>query len=522
MPAKIVGNDPALPNYARPEYIEVAPDLNLIRNELGGTRSMHLASKDYISKWSAETKSNYDMRRRGETFFEGLGRTLSAAVGMLFAKPPAMEWNQSEAAMAEHWQNIDAAGTAGEVFVKRFAEDALKNGLSILLIDHPQSPEGTVVTAANERELNLRPTWASYCRSSAINWFVETVENAATLTLLVLHEPALVRSGLFGVKTEHRYRILRLLPPGAKQGNDAALEHWTATWELWRLKNDDGTQVTDFEQIRFGTFKGRDGLPSSRLPVAIAYAGRTDAQMCAVPPLMGVAWANLSHWQLSTDLRFNTLVAGFAQPTITGRIATDDMTSTIPKKVEIGPLALVHLEAGGTFAWTEAAGTGLGRLAELVLEKLRQIGALGVAFLTQDTRAAETAEAKRLDAAAENATLATAAQGIEDAVNLALEFHAWYLGIDKAGSPVLTLSRDYEDTSIDATIMTAYVNAVEKAGLPVRLLLEAWQQGGRIASDEDLDALEMEIMANQQAIADQQAAEAEAAAKAAQGKPVAA
>jgi hypothetical protein len=208
--------------------------------------------------------------------------------------------------------------------------------------------------------------------------------------------------------------------------------------------------------------------------------------------LLGVAWANLAHWQLSTSLRFNSEVAGFAQPTVIGSLVAD-ATSGL-QKLEIGPLVSVQVEAGGDFKWVEPAGTGLERLALLVLEKLRQIAALGVSFLMTDTRAAETAEAKRLDAAAENATLATAATGIQDAINLALEIHAWYLGIEKVGAPVLTISHDFESTTMAADIMQAYIAGM-KEGIPPRVLLEAWQQGGRIKEDEDLDKLESEINA---------------------------
>src|SRR5688572_23351635 len=116
----IIGTDPALPNYARPEYRAVAADLKLIADELGGTRAMHTASEGYIASLLAEARENYDKRRQCETFFEGFGRTLSAAVGMLFARPPQMVWNKSETAFAEHWANIDAGGTAGPVFLKRF------------------------------------------------------------------------------------------------------------------------------------------------------------------------------------------------------------------------------------------------------------------------------------------------------------------------------------------------------------------------------------------------------------------
>ncbi|HYF06482.1 MAG TPA: DUF4055 domain-containing protein [Acetobacteraceae bacterium] len=503
MPVTVLGKDSALPNYARPEFTRVAPDLKLIEDELGGTRAMHDASETYIRKWSDEETDNYKFRRTCETFFEGLGRTLSAAVGMLFAKPPAVEWNRSRQPVEAHWANIDAEGTAGHVFVKRFAEAALRDGLALLMVDHPPAPAGVVVTAANEDELNLRPTWAFYPRAAVINWQTEVIDNVRTLTLLVLYEPATERDGEFGIRTLHRYRVLRLVPVE----QDGTIVARAAEWRLWEMRGD-GVRTEDFVDMGSGTFRNRAGQVASRLPVAIGYTGRTDAPMVARPPLLGVAWANLSHWQLSTDLRFNTIVAGFAQPTLIGRLVSDDQTGAAPPRLKIGPLVLVNIEQGGDFRWTEAPGSGLKQLAELVLEKLNQIAHLGVSFLQRDTRAPETAEAKRLDAAAENATLATAAQGIEDAVNLGFELHAWYLGIDRAGAPVATLSRDYGDTALAADIMTAYVRGVADAGLPVRLLLEAWQQGGRIKADEDLEALEMEVMANQQAIADQKATEA--------------
>jgi hypothetical protein len=248
--------------------------------------------------------------------------------------------------------------------------------------------------------------------------------------------------------------------------------------------------------------------------VAVAHTGRSDGLMQSSIPLMGVANANLSHWQLSSDLRFNTLVASFAQPVIKGQSDTfNPVTQTyVPADLKIGPLVAVRLSDTPTsmFQWAEPLGTGLERLAKLVLGKLEEIAALGVSFLQRDKRAAETAEAKAMDAAAENSTLATAGQGIEDAANLALEIHAWYLGIPKVDAPVATLNRDYENVALSAEIMTAYVKAVADAGLPMRVMLDAFQQGGRIPLDANLDELEMEAMANAQANVDRKAEEAAA------------
>ena len=124
---------------------------------------------------------------------------------------------------------------------------------------------------------------------------------------------------------------------------------------------------------------------------------------------------------------------------------------------------------------------------------------LGMNFLAGDTRQAETAEVKRLDATAENATLATGAQGVDDGMNQAFLHVAWFMGLEESQAPVISLNRDFESVAMDASTMAVYVAAVEKAGLPGRLLLEAWQKGGRIPADVDLDELEAEMMAVQAA-----------------------
>src|SRR3954463_4446058 len=96
-----------LPSYRRPELLAALDDLDMMQDLLQGTRRMHDRSHIYIRKWSSERQETYDIRRKIEKLFEGLARTLSASVGMLYAKNPSINWNQSEAAMSPDWDNID-------------------------------------------------------------------------------------------------------------------------------------------------------------------------------------------------------------------------------------------------------------------------------------------------------------------------------------------------------------------------------------------------------------------------------
>lgn len=492
----LTNTDASLPSFVRPEVLAATPDLVLVHDLLSGTRRMWEQSNQvpYIRKWKDEQNDVYDIRRQCETVFEGLGRTLSAATGMLFAKDPEITWNASETAMTDQWPNLDGAGNSGPVVVKRFAEGALRDGFGVIVVDHPSAPidpetkQPIQITDANAIEYGLRPTWALYARSAIINWRTATINNKKQLTMIVFHESADVETGTYGITRVHRYRVLRLvLTPDGYQ----------ATWTLYELTGDDATKPESYLLRDSGVYRGegKKGTVADFLPVAIGYTGRTDAPMCATIPLLGVAWANLAHWQISTDLRFYRMLSAFPQPTIIGELAqeSDGKGGSNPGKLRIGPLVVVHLNPSqngeASFGWTELSGTSMVQLEQGIQEKLKQMSQLGMSFLTTDTRAAETAEAKRLDSVAENSTLATAAVGISDAVTMALEFHAWYLGIEKAGAPVLSLNTDFGNTVMDAALMQAY-GALVKEGFPKRLVLEAMQEGGRIKPDADLDELE--------------------------------
>jgi hypothetical protein len=333
-----------------------------------------------------------------------------------------------------------------------------------LLVDHtPAPPKDTLplgtVTDDITKALGLRPTWAMYSRAQAINWRTGRVNNETRLTMIVFHECADVETGSFGIKTVHRYRVLRL-------------EDGVATWTLYEQTKTDAMSADAFAVVGSGTFTNRVGKAADFLPVAIGYTGRTDAPLCSTIPLLGVAWANLAHWQLSTTLRFSAEVAGYAQGVIVGDIAQEQGANgqMVPGKVRMGPLTLIHLKGdNASFEWKAPPVEAFAPLEVRIAEKLEQMGQMGMSFLTPDKRAAETVAAKRLDATAEFSTLATSAQGIEDAVNAAWEFTGWYLGIEKAGCPVTTINTDFEAITIEADVMGAYAQLIDK-GYPKRLV----------------------------------------------------
>ncbi len=520
----ITSDDSDFPSYVRPEWKRWLPDLNLLFRLLAGTRVMHSYASEYIRKWADEDDKVYNIRSISEQVFEGLGRTLSAAIGMLFAKPPAVDWGTggAEGAMVDHWDNIDGAGTSANVFIKRFAESSLRDGLGIILVDFPSAPidpatgEPRVVNSDEAEVLGLRPTWAKYDRGMVRNWQTGKIDNQSVLTQATLYEPLFVQSGKFGVEWEHRWRFLKLNVGVAEDGSTFA----EAEWFLWRLlPGKDGAEEEDFQLLDTGRFTNKDGDIATRLPIVIAYAGRKESMLVAVPPLLGVAWANLGLWQISTNVRFYLDLVSFPQPTVVGDLAEtqgidkEGNRITLPGSLKMGPMVAVHLTAGdkesgpSSYTFTTPDSDGFVPNEKAMQRKREDIAAMGMSFLDRDKRTAETAEAKRLDATAENATLATAAQGLDDGINQALEIHAWYLGIPPEQAPKVTLNRDFESTVMDARMMEAWISGVEKAGMPPHVLLEAWKKGGQIPEGVDIEELALEMLANAAAAEAQRQAE---------------
>jgi len=459
----MIDRDPKRPGYRRPESVAALPDLELCADLVAGTRRMHEKAVTYVRKWPSEDTGVYAYRSTCEDLYEGYARVLNASTGLLFGQPPVLSGSDAAlATIAPDWENIDRAGTHGEVFARRAAYLALRDGYSVILVDHPPRPEG-VVTRADAARVGLRPAWALYERSHVLSWHTSD-EASDVLTMLTLLEPTSVPNG-YGVEERAYVRELRVIDG-------------IATWRLIDITDDaDGVEVDS------GVFRDRTGRPFGALPVAIVYGGSdVPAPLVTRPPLMGVAWSNLSHYQISSELRFYSSVSSYPQPTIEGRLQNDPNTGR-PMALEMGPLVVVNVSEGSSFRWTEISGASATQLAARVADKLAAMASQGLAFLTGES-VNKTATQTRLETAGQTASLQTAARGIADGLNAALAYHAQYYGIAAMDAPVITLSVADDGGPMDAAVMGA-IGSLVREGLPTLYAAKLLQAGGRLPADAD-------------------------------------
>jgi hypothetical protein len=418
---------PNSPNWQHPDAASSAPQLQRLADFTAGTDAVREHASTYLPKFSAESHEDWQ-RRAGSAPAPGtLSRTIDASVGRLFAIPPVLDGSGS---VVQEWEDIDTAGTHGDVWASRLAALAIRDGLALIVVDAPTAPSDTVpLTDAPA----YRPRWLRYTRSQVRNWSTGIVGGKAVLTLLVLDEVEAVPDGAFGMKDEQRRRVFRLTDSGP-------------TVQVWR-------EVTDTQGQRWEPLSEPVLYRGPReIPVAIAYVGKPTAPLVVKPPLLALCDAVQHFWTRQVNIAYYEDLACFPQPTVVGRLSSRGDGADGPAKLELGPNTYVGVEMGGDFKFAELAGSSMRELRENQRERRLEIGALGLSFLVSETRSAETAKAKALDSAAENATLSDAARGIEDALNQALIFHASYT--PGATPATVSLNKNLTGETLDAPTMT--------------------------------------------------------------------
>jgi hypothetical protein len=437
------------PDYKHPQYAVMRALWQVCRDFVAGTATVRAKRETYLPRHEAEEPADYDLRLKYAVVYNAFARALDALTGLAFQNNPELGADVGPQTRAD-WENIDLKGTHGDVFARRLLLEGLITGYVGLLTDMP--PARPNLTLAQERALGVRPYWVMYTAEQIVNWRVGPMDDGQLgLTLLVLDEPVVVPDGAFGQKTIPQFRVFRKDAPGAP-----------VLWQVWRQEA--GKAYTIFEE---------GVLTNPRIPFGVGKFGPTTngAWLDTRPPLYDLAELNISHYRLLTDRRH---IMHLACVPILAEIG-----STPPKPGQqqrvIGPGALVQIpNPDGDLKYVEPAGTGLAPTREELQDTERRMAQTSLAFLASETRAAETAEGKRIDSAAQNATLSSTIRALEDLLEEALGHHAYYRN-ETPGS--VTLNRQFEELELTPQMIKVLSDMVAVNQLDLDTFWELLKQG---------------------------------------------
>jgi hypothetical protein len=440
--------------------------LELVRDLAAGAERVRGRATVYLPRAPGEEPANYTDRLNRSVYHNFFGRTTEGLTGLVFRKDPEMG-DDVPPKIRDHWENIDNAGTHGDVFVRDLFEDALTAGHAAILVEYPNTG-GQVLSL--KAESPLRPYWVHVYKDNIVSWRTDIEAGAQVLTQLVLLERTMVPNGEYGEREQVRYRVFRR-------------ENGVVAFQLLEVTKNNTVMVVDEGPITNQT----------EIPIAeVATSGRYGL-FESIPPLLDLAYLNVAHYQQWSDYATSIHMTCVPILFMAGVMPTEQDG----KQVVVGPNAAVRSQdTNAKVSYVSHDGGALDACKAALDDLKADMGTLGLAMLAPQKRTAETAEAKRLDKSTADSALAVAARGLQDAVERALQFHANYMRMDSGGS--VEINRDFEGLLMEAPVMQAYA-ALVNAGFPEMAVLEMLQRGGRIPEDTDLEELHLEMLAGQQA-----------------------
>jgi hypothetical protein len=437
------------------------PALEMCRDLFAGPEQVRAKGPLYLPKAPGEDADDYRVRLQRSVFFNAFRHTVEGLVGFVFRKDPVLS-EDVPAQLKEDWENIDNAGTHGDVFLRELMTDAQVAGHGAILVEYPKT--GGTQTLADEL-LAVRPYWVHIKKDHIVSWRTANENGRPVLTQLVVKECTMEPNGQFGEEERTRYRVFY-------RDGVVGFRLLEVTKDNQVLLVDEGTYPTQTE-----------------IPVAEIKTNGSKSMFESTPPLIDVAFLNVAHYQGDSDYKYSIyktnvpilFAAGFNMDEEGGEVV-------------IGPNSMIVQNGpDAKLAYVSHDGAALGE-SRLALQDIKSdMAALGLSMLAPDKRAAETAEAKRIDKSTSDSALAVSARALQDGAERAMGFHAKYRKLPSGGS--VTINRDFENLTLTYQQITALSNLVAQNQITLETLWKMLIDGAVLPDDFSEDEEKAQLAA---------------------------
>ena len=139
------------------DYYEIYEKREIYLDVCEGTLELREKRHKYLPQFPAETDADYDYRCETATCFNLTKKTRDVMAGLVFKDVVDLE-GDVDPEIKMLWENIDNAGTHGDVFARKAFEHGFE-GYSVILVDAPMA---TPVSREEQIRLGLRPYWILY------------------------------------------------------------------------------------------------------------------------------------------------------------------------------------------------------------------------------------------------------------------------------------------------------------------------------------------------------------------------
>ena len=405
-----------------------------------GTEYLRDNSQAFLPLEPREDYDAYLSRVNRSVFSPYTQRLIRAATGLILRKPITVLGDP-------YWtdvfvKDVDGCGSDLDEYARRNLICALTYGHSHTLVDFP-APTGAR-NLAEERDQNRRPYWIEIDPSKIYGWRLDREVNYGKLVQVRIAEQAVVPEGDFG---ERVYDQIRVIEPG----NYRIYRKKETTKDMYTEDNtfagnfDSPANEKDYELVESGEFS------LGEVPLVTVYAGKTDT-MTSKPPLLDIAYLNLTHYQRQADLIHSLHVA--SQPLLVME-GWDDQT----KDTAISVNYAMATQPGNKIYYVEPAASAFEAQAAEIQELQLQMATLGISTLSQQKFVAESADARRLDRVDTNSMLSMVSLDLEQKMQKAFNLSADYLGLEP---PEIKISRDFDIDRLIGQDITALTSLFDQ------------------------------------------------------------
>jgi len=445
-----------------PAYAAAATRWRRNRDCVSGRDAVHAAGKRYLKPlWldgSEEARDRFESYLDFARWYAAPERTKNSLVGAVFRKGP--EKQELPEQIEYLIENADGAGVSLIQLGKEIIGEQLEVGRVGLLVDYPPAEPGISL----EESADQRAFISIYSTEAIVNWRVSKMHGQSVLTMVVLSEEVETDDDEFSHESETRYRVLRLTQEGYSQ------------------------QVYDERgQISEPAFPRKaDGSVWRSIPFAIVGSEDNRATVDK-PPLSHLCDTALAFWRTSADDAENDHIHGQLTLGIASDMSFEDWKAANPDGVKVGSRQGIYLGEKGAFHTATAPESG--KLPK-TLESLRlEMAELGAQIIQKGAQN-QTAEAARIDAAAESSVLTNVVGNASEGVEQCLEWACMFMGGDP-DAVEYALNQEFFDQIIGPQEAVALVTLWQEGVIAKADARNRLRKGGMIEadrSDEEIDA----------------------------------
>lgn len=450
-----MAKDPRDPSTTSAAHDIMSARWRVIDTVLAGTEALRVAGRDFLPQHKHETNDDYQMRLEITVLKNQLEITLDQLAGKPFSEPVQPNDDVPKEMVDGILPDVDLQGNRLDVFCRQWFRAGLQKGFCPILVEYPkieQKPDGKPRTLDDDRRENLRPYWQIINPGNVIYAFGEMVNGVERLTHVRLKELVKERDGY----TDRLVEQIRVLEPGKvtllRKGK---VRGGKTQW----LKHDEWATGLNY------------------IPMVTFYTAREDVMLCK-PPLLDLAYLNVTHWQSTSDQRNILTYARFPILALSGGESDG---------VVIGPNRLLHSsEKDSKYYFVEHGGTSIeaGRLDLKEIEEA--MAAYGSQFLRKQPGSV-TATARALDGAEALSSLQAMALVFQDAVAQALDMTADWMRIQGGVGGTVHMEVDFGVDEAAQDVKPA-LELRKNRDISRQAIVNLFKERGYLSEDFDADA----------------------------------